>query len=50
MEKKEKAWQRRGLFALVSNRKPRSSAAEDELFFTAEDEEPQRPEEDETLP
>ena len=39
MEKKEKAWKRRGLFALVSNRKPEgASAGEEPLFPAAEDE------------
>ena len=34
MEKKEKTWKRRGLFALVSNRRLEMPHAEDESLFS----------------
>ena len=39
MEKKEKAWQRRGLFALVSNRRQEHAVPGDDPFLPAEEDE-----------
>ena len=50
MERKEKAWKRRGLFALVSNRRPESFSAPDDPLFPAGDEPAYRPEDEEDIP
>ncbi len=38
MERKEKAWKRRGLFALVSNRRSETGSGGDDPVFPAGDE------------
>ncbi len=47
MEKKEKAWQRRGLFALVSNRQMDRVPAEDDPLFPGGEEDDPGPTEEE---
>ena len=47
MENKEKAWQRRGLFALVSNRRSRPAPSGDEAVFPPEEDEDLPPDEEE---
>ena len=47
MEKKEKRWRRRGVFALVSNRERQTVESADDLLFPADEEnEADEPEED----
>ena len=50
MERKEKAWKRRGLFALVSNRRPETAPAPDDPKFSAGDENTSHPEDEEDFP
>ena len=50
MERKEKAWKRRGLFVLVSNRRPESPPAPDDPLFPAGDEHMPSPEDVEDFP
>ena len=48
MEKKEKAWKRRGLFALVSNRGREYASAGDEPHFPEDEDDPADPDDEST--
>ena len=50
MERKEKAWKRRGLFALVSNRRPEALSAPDDPLFPVGDENTSGPEDEDDFP
>ena len=50
MERKEKAWKRRGVFALVSNRRPETAPGTDDPLFPAGDEPAYHPEDEDGFP